>query len=141
MNTDKAYVITFMKSSGVDIRFHFLWINTWEWNGWVIWYSVHFTFYKTYNLFSKVAAPFHMSTGNVWEFHILLIFVNTWYYYFNFRHSESCVVASYYGFNWHFPNDWWCWDLSCAYLPSGYIWWNVFSNLLPMQKIGFLFFC
>lgn len=27
--------------------------------------TVHFMFYKTYNLFSKVAAPFHMSTGSV----------------------------------------------------------------------------
>ena len=80
-----------MKSICVSIYFHFFWISTCECNGWDEWYRVYLIFNETH----QVAALFHIPTSSVWEFHMLHIFVNTWYYDFNFRHFYNGVVASY----------------------------------------------
>ena len=71
------------------------------------------------------------------KFLMLHIFVNTWYYCFNFRHFHSYVVAFYSGFNWHFPKSWWKWDTFHVLICFLYIFFGEMSSQIfgPFEKL------
>lgn len=50
-------------------------------------------------------------TSHGWEFHVLCIFVNTWYYQnFQFSYFIWCMVISNYDFDFDFLCDTWSWE-------------------------------
>lgn len=99
-------------SSLVPLQINMLWALGYKplnrhggkYSGVECWIMVDVSLFKGPENFLKLAAPLYIPASRIQEFYFLHILVNTWWSLFNVRHSNGCVVVSYYGFNWHFPN-------------------------------------
>lgn len=80
-------------------------------------------------LFSKIAAQFYIPTSGIWVFQFLHILINTCYYFSLVSGYEVVYLC---GFDFHFPDGYWCWTFSlCVYWSFVYLLWrNVFSDSL-----------
>lgn len=65
------------------------------------------TFWEISRLFSKVVAPFYISTSNIQLLHTLTIYYCLPFY---FSHSGGCELVSYCAFDLCFPYDKWFWE-------------------------------
>ena len=97
-------------------------------------------------LFSIVVVPVYTPTTRVQGFPFLYVLTNTCYFLsFDNSHSDRCevVLISHCGFDFHFLDDWWCWEPFHASV--GHI--NIFSSKMsisvfsPYLNLIFLFVC
>ena len=59
-------------------------------------------------MFSKMAALFYILTSNVWGFNFSK-YSHTLFFFLNSSHPSGYEVACHCGFDFHFPDVWWCW--------------------------------
>ena len=105
--------------------------------------ALFLTFWRTSILFSRLAVPVCISTNNEKGFPLSTsspLFVVSCLT--NFSHSDWCEVVSQCSFDLYFPDVKWYWAFFHVSVGHLYIflWSSVYSCLLPISWLDFLFF-
>ena len=95
------------------------------------------------NLFSEMAVPLHIPTFDIWGFQFLHILSSTWDCLLIVTILVVWEVGHHCGFELHLSNEW-CWasfHVCACWLFVYLLWGNIYSNPLPIFKLGCLSYC